>query len=187
MRKRCSGLSKNPNDQVYFEKGIKVHPSWENNFHQFIADLGPRTSPELTLDRFPNKNGHYEPGNTRWADKKNQAVNRSSTKLLELKGQIYTVSKLSTKFGISENKIRQRLLDGWTVEQAVEFGPDKNVYRSDGRKRRRMLTSNMQAALIADFKSNKFETVQELAKEYGVSVGTIYNILRRKGVIINVK
>jgi hypothetical protein len=45
------------------------------SFEDFYADLGDRP-PGKTLDRYPNKNGHYEKGNCRWATRKEQNNNR---------------------------------------------------------------------------------------------------------------
>jgi hypothetical protein len=44
-------------------------------FEQFFAELGPKPSPEHSLDRI-NNDGHYEPGNVRWATKDEQLLNR---------------------------------------------------------------------------------------------------------------
>jgi len=49
------------------------------NFSQFFAELGPRTSPKHTVDR-TNNDGHYEPGNVRWATRKQQIQNRRRNK-----------------------------------------------------------------------------------------------------------
>jgi hypothetical protein len=40
---------------------------WRRSFTAFLADLGPCPGPLYTLDRYPNCDGHYEPGNVRWA------------------------------------------------------------------------------------------------------------------------
>lgn len=74
MIQRCT----NPNDPHYKDyggRGIKVCKRWLNSFENFYADMGSRPSRELTLDRI-NNDGNYEPGNCRWATKKEQQNNR---------------------------------------------------------------------------------------------------------------
>jgi hypothetical protein len=56
----------------YGGRGIKF---LFTSFEQFFAELGSRPE-DKTLDRYPNNDGNYEPGNVRWASKKEQANNR---------------------------------------------------------------------------------------------------------------
>lgn len=73
MRNRCRN-SNDPNHEYYGARGIAVCERW-GDFENFIADVGPKPSPEHSLDR-ADPAGNYEPANVRWATKTEQAKNR---------------------------------------------------------------------------------------------------------------
>lgn len=73
MHRRCNDEAR-PNYKFYGGRGIKVCDRWET-FENFLGDMGVRPK-GMTLDRYPNKDGDYEPGNCRWATHKEQCANR---------------------------------------------------------------------------------------------------------------
>lgn len=74
MRYRCF-CPNNPAYKDYGGRGITVCKEWVDSFAVFIEYVGRRPSPKYSLDRYPNNNGNYEPGNVRWATSEQQAAN----------------------------------------------------------------------------------------------------------------
>lgn len=73
MKTRC----RNPNFrqwQDYGGRGIDYCDRWES-FATFLADMGTKPSPDLTLERVDNERG-YEPSNCIWATRLQQRHNR---------------------------------------------------------------------------------------------------------------
>lgn len=73
MKTRCT----NPNStswKDYGGRGIKICDRWQA-FENFLEDMGERPY-GTTLDRYPNNDGNYEPGNCRWATLKQQGANK---------------------------------------------------------------------------------------------------------------
>lgn len=66
-----------PNHQnypLYGGRGIAMAPRWLESFECFLADMGERPKGH-TLDRI-DPNGHYAPGNCRWATPLQQRHNQ---------------------------------------------------------------------------------------------------------------
>jgi hypothetical protein len=117
MVQRCT----NPKVQswpYYGARGIKVCERWLK-FENFIADTGPRTSPQHSIDRYPNNNGNYEPTNCRWATRQQQDSNKQNSRFLSAFGMTDTVTNLARRHHVSSPLVRARLKKGWPPEQAL--------------------------------------------------------------------
>jgi hypothetical protein len=78
MKKRCYD-KKNKRYKDYGGRGITVCDRWLYSFENFYTDIGPRPSNKHSIDRIKN-DGNYEPGNCRWATKKEQSNNTRRNK-----------------------------------------------------------------------------------------------------------
>jgi len=125
MKTRCY-LKTVHNYGNYGGRGIRVCDRWLNSFEHFYADMGPRPSRAHSLDRYPDKNGDYKPGNCRWATLKEQARNIRTNKVIEYKGIVAPISEIAEHIGIDPFIIYRRLRKGWGIEMAIETPINKN-------------------------------------------------------------
>ncbi len=79
MRRRCKD-PKATGYQYWGGRGITVCSRWMESLLNFLEDMGERP-PGLTLDRVDN-DGNYEPGNCRWATRKEQRMNQQTLELI---------------------------------------------------------------------------------------------------------
>lgn len=114
----------NPKDisyKRYGALGVRVCDRWiagdgkRTGFECFYKDMGPRPSSGHSLDRYPNGAGNYEPGNVRWATRKEQQNNMKSNKLLTWEGETLTIKQWSEKTGITSSALYQRAAKGWST------------------------------------------------------------------------
>jgi len=116
MHQRCA----NTNRQEFYRyggRGIKVCWRW-HKFENFYADMGPRPSAGLTIERIDN-HGNYEPNNCRWATPKEQARNRRSNHFIPTPWGQITLAEAAEKSGVNQYKLRKRINMGWSYERAL--------------------------------------------------------------------
>lgn len=123
MINRCTNpaADRYPN---YGGRGVKICDRWLQGFEFFYADMGERPD-EMTLDRYPDMNGNYEPGNCRWATNAQQVNNRRTNRRIEWRGDVKTVAEWAGVTGISIGNICNRLKLGWAIERALSEAPER--------------------------------------------------------------
>ena len=117
MNRRCSS----PSDldfHRYGGRGINVCGRWRESFAAFFADMGPRPSPEHTIDRIDN-NKEYSPENCRWTTWTVQHRNRRDNRLLTFDGRTLCLAAWAEETGVGYQVIHGRLARGYTIEQAL--------------------------------------------------------------------
>lgn len=125
MRRRCSSPSE-PAYERYGGAGITVCDRWRESFEAFYEDMGPRPSPEYSLDRHPDRHGDYEPGNCRWATHREQTLNRDVTLLITFQDETHALTEWVEILGINYYTLWSRLYErGWDVEKAFTEPADK--------------------------------------------------------------
>lgn len=121
MKDRCF----NPRKKAYLDyggRGITVCERWLE-FENFLADMGDPPH-GMSIDRFPDTNGNYEPGNCRWATRQEQNSNRRSCVFIEFNGKRQTIREWSRELGIHRGTIESRLERGWGAERALTLTPE---------------------------------------------------------------
>ncbi len=116
MIKRCTN-PKFKRFPDYGGRGVTVCERWRK-FENFLADMG-ECPPGLSIDRYPNNDGNYEPSNCRWATRTQQSRNSRHNLVLTVRGVTACLSELCEHFGKNQDLVGARLHRGWPVEKAM--------------------------------------------------------------------
>lgn len=159
MKGRCFNKN-NSRYENYGGRGITVCDRWlgKEGYDNFYNDLGPRPSPDHSLDRYPNNDGNYEPGNCRWATREQQQDNRRNTVKVSFHGKTMTAEELSKLTNVKRRLITNRAKAG---------DIDDDLIRDTSR-------------IEVDYKGKKY-TLSELSKLTGVDRSVIYDRYARQG------
>jgi hypothetical protein len=117
MKGRCLN-PRNHKWPLYGGRGIRICDQWRDSFEAFLRDVGPKPSAGYSIDRI-DVDGHYEPGNVRWATGSMQSRNKRVTLRLEMGGETLALSDWADRYHVTADLIRLRLRRGWAVAMAI--------------------------------------------------------------------
>lgn len=129
MIKRCYN-KKARNYRWYGAVGISVCDSWRTDFLAFFNHVGQKPYKAHSIDRYPNRNGNYDPGNVRWATQDQQVDNRDVVVFIEHNGMSMTATQWAKHYGISAQSIRYRYKRGLPMEEVFSVVNLKTLRRS---------------------------------------------------------
>ena len=101
----------------YGGRGIGVCERWLG-FSNFLEDMGSKPTPWHTIERLDNDRG-YEPGNCRWATRKEQSRNQRRSVYIELGGRRELLIDACGRYGLPLGLVYGRLKNGWSIETAL--------------------------------------------------------------------
>lgn len=112
-RSRCYTRT-NKDYADYGGRGIRVTKEWSGDigFARFLDHIGPKPSSWHSLNRIDNARG-YVPGNVRWVDRREQANNRRSSRMVEWDGEVMTAAELGRLVGLARQEIIALANRGW--------------------------------------------------------------------------
>lgn len=118
MISRCENKNDNSYEN-YGGRGISVCERWRNSYENFLEDMGRRPRGK-EIDRFPDNDGNYEPGNVRWATKAEQARNKRTNHMITFQGETLCLDDMSSKYGFRKGTVGARINKyGWSIEDAL--------------------------------------------------------------------
>ncbi len=157
---RCSRHS-HSQAKDYVKRGLDVEPSWreqKTGFKAFFDEIGPKTSPDLELDRIDNDKG-YVSGNVRWISHADNMRNRRRPiakmkslgwgigkreiidsngrkkivpcQLVPFNGMLQPIQDVAEQLGVSVITRRQRVQKGWAHERVFAA----TLYSPNGKPR----------------------------------------------------
>ncbi len=109
----------------YGGRGIITCSRWrfgengKSGFECFLADVGRRPSGKHSLDRFPDNDGPYAPGNVRWATRAEQNTNTRRAYKIVIGGNPMCLIEAARLYKTNYGTVKSRLQRGLPIERAL--------------------------------------------------------------------
>ncbi len=148
MLKRCYDVNYK-GYYLYGGRGIKVCDRWRYSFYEFLEDVGHCPADKDSLDRFPNNNGNYEPGNVRWATDKEQSCNRRNTILFEIDGETKSLKDWAKLYNKSYGTVWQRVKKNNMPILTALTQKEDEIQQQNSLKKKKNDTSSSNMSILA--------------------------------------
>lgn len=112
----------NKNEKIYpyyGGRGIGMCDRWRDSFESFYEDVGDPPSELYSMDRYPDQDGNYEPGNVRWATDEQQGRNKRNNIYFEHNDQVKTVGEWAEITGLSYGTVWSRIKRGLSSNEVL--------------------------------------------------------------------
>lgn len=130
MIARCYNLHNCAYDR-YGARGIIVCEKWKyfETFYAWALSSGYQS--HLTIDRWPNQKGNYEPENCRWATHAEQNRNYSRNRYINYNGRQVLACDLAEEFGLPQDVLKNRIFRyNWPIEKAISVPVRKKMRKT---------------------------------------------------------
>ena len=117
MKNRCYN-TKSESYANYGEQGITICDEWKDDFEAFYRDMGPKPTPEHSIDRRDNDKG-YNKENCRWATRIEQASNKKNSVFYTYDGKSRTLTGWCRELGLDYDRTYKRIRRGAIFEEAI--------------------------------------------------------------------
>lgn len=122
MKWRCNPKNRTEDKAIYYDRGVRVCEQWISSYETFRDwALENGYAENLSIDRFPDQNGNYEPTNCRWADGKTQGRNKRNNRVFDAFGERKTVAEWAEdeRCKPSSSAFKMRIHKGWDIVLAL--------------------------------------------------------------------
>lgn len=169
-RARCTNVNSHAYHR-YGGAGVTFYEGWigRDGFDRFMSHIGPKPSPELTIDRIRNDRG-YEPGNVKWSTKTEQNRNRTNSRLTPQ--ELDYVQFIADMFQMSYACIRNRYIRG--ISNPTELQAPPRVTATP----KQTVINREDVALL--YRRNM--TRSQIANRLGLHVTSVSNIIKHLGL-----
>ena len=125
IKARCFN-PKNASYPLYGGRGITMAEKWVDDYPAFLAHVSRRPSSSHSLDRIDN-DGHYEPGNVRWATDLEQNSNLRTNVRVLVNGESVPLVVIARQEGMSLARARYLLRTGRYYPRVTGYVPPKEA------------------------------------------------------------